>query len=58
MRLSARVIRKSKVLEQVKFKFKRKGDVKRAVGKVVRRYRKGGGRLFAKGTTVAVVRLN
>ena len=58
MRLSARVTRKSKVLERVDFKLKRKGDVKRAVGKVVRRFRKGGGRLFAKGATIGVVRLN
>jgi len=58
MRLSARVTRKSKVLERVDFKLKRKGDVKRAVGKVVRRFRKGGGRLFARGATIGVVRLN
>src|SRR4051794_9003451 len=58
MRLSARVTRKNKVLERVDFKLKRKGDVKRAVGKVVRRFRKGGGRLFTKGATIGVVRLN
>jgi hypothetical protein len=55
MQLSAQVTRDGNVLERVDFKLKRKGDVKRAVGKLVNRFRKGGGRLFAEGTTIAVV---
>ena len=56
MRLSARVTRDKEVLKEVAFRPKRKGDVKRAVAKLVRRFRKGGGKLFAKGTSIAVVR--
>jgi hypothetical protein len=56
MRVSAQVTRGKKVLKEVAFKSKRKGDVKRAVAKLVRRFRKGGGKLFAKGTSIAVVR--
>jgi hypothetical protein len=56
MRVSAQVTRGKKVLKEVDFKSKRKGDVKRAVAKLVRRFRKGGGKLFAKGTSIAVMR--
>ena len=56
MRLSARVTQDKKVLKEVAFKLKRKGDVKRAVAKLVRRFRKGGGELFAEGTSIAAVR--
>lgn len=55
MRLSAQVTQSGAVLESVDFKLKRKGDIKRAVGKVVNRFRKGGGQLFAEDTTIAVV---
>ena len=57
MRISAQVTRGQKVLKEVAFKPKRKGDVKRAVAKLVRRFRKNGrGKLFAKGTSIAVVK--
>ena len=53
---SAQVTQDKKVLKEVAFRLKRKGDVKRAVAKLVRRFRKGGGELFAKGTLIAVMR--
>lgn len=56
MRLSAQVTQSGTVLESVGFKLKRKRDVQRAVGKVVNRFRKGGGQLFAEDTTIAVVK--
>ena len=56
MRVSAQVTQDKKVLKEVAFRLKRKGDVKRAVAKLVRRFRKGGGKLFAKGISIAVVR--
>lgn len=56
MQASARISRKGKVLERVDFKLKRKGDVKRAVGKLVKRFRKRGGRLFAQGSSIAVIK--
>jgi len=55
MRASARIERSGTVLEEVFFTLKKKGDVKRAVGKVVNRFRKSGGKLLAEGTTLAVV---
>jgi hypothetical protein len=56
MRLSARITRKGRILERVDFKLKRKRDVKRAVGKLVKRFRKGRGGLFVKCTRIGVVK--
>jgi len=41
MRLAARVTNNGKVLEEVVFDNERKGDIKRAVAKLVRRFRRG-----------------
>jgi hypothetical protein len=57
MRLAARVTNNAKVLEEVTFDDERRGDIKRAVGKLVRRFRKGklGPNFFADGTSISVV---
>jgi len=58
MRLAARVTSKTHVLEEVIFKDDRKGDIKRAVAKLVRRFRKskGGPKSFGDGTSISVVK--
>jgi hypothetical protein len=57
MRLVARVTNNAKVLEEVTFDNERKGDIKRAVAKLVRRFRKSkqGPNFFADGTSISVV---
>jgi hypothetical protein len=58
MRLAARVTLETLVLEEVLFEDDRKGDIKRAVAKLVRRFRKNnhqGPNLFANGTLISVV---
>lgn len=58
MRLAARVTLETLVLEEVLFEDDRKGDIKRAVTKLVRRFRKNnhqGPNLFANGTSISVV---
>jgi hypothetical protein len=57
MRLAARVTNKANVLEEVIFQDNRRGDIKRAVAKLVRRFRKGkqGSNFFADGTSISVV---
>jgi len=57
MRLAARITNKANVLEEVIFQDNRKGDIKRAVAKLVRRFRKSkqGSNFFADGTSISVV---
>ncbi len=58
MRLAARVTLETLVLEEVVFEDDRKGDIKRAVAKLVRRFRKSnqqGPNFFANGTSISVV---
>jgi hypothetical protein len=57
MRLAARVTNNAKILEEVIFDNERKGDIKRAVAKLARRFRKGklGSNFFADGTSISVV---
>jgi hypothetical protein len=56
MQLVARVTNKTHVLEEVIFEDDRKGDIKRAVAKLVRRFRKSkkGPNFFADGTAISV----
>lgn len=57
MRLAARVTRETQVLEEILFEDERKGDIKRAVAKLVRRFRKSkqGRKFFANGTSISIV---
>ena len=57
MQLAARVTRETRVLEEILFEDKRKGDIKRAVAKLVRRFRKSkqGRNFFANGTSISIV---
>lgn len=57
MRVAARVTLDTQVLAEILFENDRKGDVKRAVAKLVRRARKGkhGKTLFADGSSISVV---
>ena len=57
MRLAARVMFEKQVLEEVLFDDERKGDIKRAVAKLVRRFRKSkqGPNLLADGVSISVV---
>jgi hypothetical protein len=56
MQLAARVTRETQVLAEILFEDDRKGDIKRAVAKLVRRYRKSnhGKSLFANGTAISI----
>jgi hypothetical protein len=57
MRLAARVTLATQVLEEILFEDERKGDIKRAVAKLVRRFRKSkkGRNFFANGTSISIV---
>ncbi len=56
MRLAARVMRETRVLQEILFEDKRKGDIKRAVAKLVRRFRKSKqGPKFSSGTSISIV---
>jgi len=59
MRLAARIMNNTHVLGEVIFEDNRKGDIKRAVAKLVRRFRNSkrgpGSKSFADGTSISVV---
>ena len=57
MRLAARVTLETQVLDEIVFEDERKGDIKRAVAKLVRRFRKSkqGRKIFANGTSISIV---
>jgi len=56
MRLAARVTFGTQVLHEILFEDERKGDIKRAVAKLVRRFRKSKrGPKFSSGTSISIV---
>jgi hypothetical protein len=57
MRLAARVTLETQVLDEILFENTRKGDIKRAVAKLVRRFRKSkqGRKFFADGSSISIV---